>query len=300
MTQPNGKKRRRLIVSIILVPLIAVIGMPLFSMGAGSCMGFQQPALQRLRACPRAQELLGDSIGPSFIGLSCGSAETSGSFGEASWRFPVAGSKARGAYSIVAERRGGPWQFHQAELTVDGQTINVLTCSPGAGGGGGVVAPQAVVGAVTSVTGPAPVAQGTQCAVSVMPNQDGPFNCRLNVTCGGRVLYGGGQSGYTNCSVSPGPGGNQAVTAQDTGNTAQDGDPVFDMRLGEGRVTVSDVTPQGLWLIVIQLPSAAPPIPSAPTPPAATNPTIPTPAPPAVPNPTANPALPAPATPATQ
>jgi len=116
---------------IILVALIVlpIVFMPLCSSACGGMFGYQDVVMERLRACPAAQAALGDDIRPAATGMSCGNAETSGSTGHASWSMPVKGSRGRGTYQFTVNKMGGPWQIQSATLTVDGQMINVATCS---------------------------------------------------------------------------------------------------------------------------------------------------------------------------
>jgi len=258
-------KRPAGIALAILLAVVIAGAMPLFGVCTGSCMGYQDVAMERLRACPDAQRLLGDDIRPSYVGLSCGSAETEGSFGHASWRQPVRGSKARGTYSYSVERRGGPWQLLQGSLEVGGQSVDVLSCS---GAASGAVPAVSLQGTVTTVTGTPPVAAGTACQVIVNPVSAGGFTCRIQIICNGQMLYGGGTTGFAHCGVAPGPDGLVGVTAQDTATTPQDRDPAVDLRLAEGRVILSDMAGSALWSITIEVPRPTPPAPppAAPAP----------------------------------
>jgi tetratricopeptide (TPR) repeat protein len=68
------------------------------------------------------------------VGLSCGSAETSGSAGRADWSLPVRGSKAGGTYSFYLEKHGAGWQLMAAQLSVGDRQVNVAACTPGPAG----------------------------------------------------------------------------------------------------------------------------------------------------------------------
>lgn len=117
----------------VLVVLAVLCGMPF----CATCGGHDEAVTAAIRACPRAVELLGEDPGPSRIGLACGSTETSGGFGTASWNLPYSGSRQRGTVSFNAEKRGGDWKVLGATLEVDGEELDVLACSRAASAGGG-------------------------------------------------------------------------------------------------------------------------------------------------------------------
>ena len=62
------------------------------------------------------------------------------------------------------------------------------------------------------------------------------FNCRFNIRCGGRVVYGAGTSGYNRCRRA----NDEFVGAMDQGMTAQDGDPEMSFDLANRRAHVRD------------------------------------------------------------
>ena len=141
--------------------LMGTLMWPLFFFvfsGAPACMGFEGPTIAAIEACPVAVQALGSPVQRSWIGWSCGNAETSDAFGQASWTFPVSGPSGSGSISVVAEKRGGPWQLHQAMLSVQGQTIDVLACS--GSGVGGPVPSVAFEATVAEVMGHPSVQQG--------------------------------------------------------------------------------------------------------------------------------------------
>jgi hypothetical protein len=133
--QSPGRRRRTLPYSLVGTALLIAAGgafSPILGIGAGSCMGYQDVAMQRLQACPKAVQLLGPGIQPSVIGWSCGSAQLSGAFGQASWDMPVHGQKASGRYAIAAQKQAAPWVLRAATLTARGQSVDVLACSAAA------------------------------------------------------------------------------------------------------------------------------------------------------------------------
>ncbi|WP_438026108.1 hypothetical protein [Sorangium sp. So ce233] len=101
---------------------------------------------------------------------------------------------------------------------------------------------------VTESTGPSPVKAGARCALRVSPLPRGG-KCLTRLACGGRMLYGAGTTGVSECTVE----GDRVVRVHD-GNTTQDGgDPALDLDLATGRVTVRDEGERGAWSVGVQL-----------------------------------------------
>lgn len=128
-----GKKIKAIVIPVLIV-LIAPFGMPLFSMFAGHSSGYQDFVMGKLQACPHARALLGEDLGPSYIGMACGSSESGGGRDYAQWNVPVSGSLGRGTYSYYLDGHGNQWVMESAQLEVDGQIVDIASC---AGGGGG-------------------------------------------------------------------------------------------------------------------------------------------------------------------
>jgi hypothetical protein len=76
------------------------------------------------------------------------------------------------------------------------------------------------------------------CEVRVLPVEAGRFNCLVRVLCGGRVIYPDPDqtAGYAPCDVQDG----QPVRAFDDGETSADGDPLVDLDLRAGTLTIED------------------------------------------------------------
>jgi hypothetical protein len=101
---------------------------PMCSAGLGKLAGYNEPVFAKLRECPLAVELLGDDIGFATFGCSTGSTESGGGGCDASWNYPVSGSKARGTYSFNAsQRRSGAWHV-AGVLEVDDRRVDVGSC----------------------------------------------------------------------------------------------------------------------------------------------------------------------------
>jgi hypothetical protein len=212
--------------------------------GAPACFGFESPTLQAIEACPAAVEALGTPVGRSWLGLSCGGAETSGDSGNASWTFPVAGPRGSGSIDVVATQIGGRWTLSSAVLDTGGGTIDVLTCTTGGGGG---IAAATYEGTVRTTIGAAPASVGDACRIEVTPSSGGSYPCRVVVACDGRTLYGAGTTGYLACGLDT----SRALTARDDSPTPNGGDPMLDLRASHGEVIVHDQAPAGAWAVSI-------------------------------------------------
>lgn len=245
-----GRKILPMLLGLFIWPLFFFI----FS-GAPACMGFEDPTLRAIEACPAAAQALGTPVARGWLGWSCGNAETSDSFGQADWTFPVTGPNGSGSVSVAAEMRGGPWRLLRATLDVNGQTIDVLSCT---GGGATVITPRAITASVAEVIGSPGVAVGDSCLIAIMPGAPSPFPCRTQITCGATTLYGGGSAGYSSCS-SDAAG---EVSVRDTTATPQDNDPTLDVRTADGEALLTDQVATGTW--VVRLNFAAPGAPVAP------------------------------------
>ena len=81
------------------------------------------------------------------------------------------------------------------------------------------------------------------CDVRVLPVTAGQFNCVVRVMCDGNVLYPNPNqtAGYVPCEVENG----RPIRAIDDGSTSSDGDPLVDLDLEAGTITVQDFGPDG-------------------------------------------------------
>lgn len=223
---------------------------PVFILAFGAapaCMGFEDVTVSAIEGCPAAVELLGTPVSRSWLGLSCGNAETEGDFGHASWDFPVAGPRGRGSVSVVAEQRGGPWRLLSGSLESGDTTIDLVSCTVG---GPIAVAPAAFDATVTSIIGTPGVASGDTCHVDVGPG-DGPWPCHVVITCGGVAIYGAGTTGWTGCGREP----DGSLRVRDTSPTPDGGDPTLDLQLGAGTAVLTDETATGTWVVQLAFPA---------------------------------------------
>ncbi|WP_437577131.1 hypothetical protein [Sorangium sp. So ce887] len=103
---------------------------------------------------------------------------------------------------------------------------------------------------VAESTGPSPVKAGARCALQVSPLPRGG-KCLTRLACAGRMLYGAGTTGVSECTVE----GDQIVRVHDGNTTQNGGDPAFDLDVATGRVTVRDEGKGGAWTASVQLDS---------------------------------------------
>ena len=228
--------------------LIAGIALAYFFVGPmmfSSCGNVGDYALDRLRACPAAVELLGDKIDTTY-GCSWGSTESRGNMERASVRIPVAGSKASGAYHYAADRVGSNIRF-SGMLEVGDKQVDIGTCGPVAGsaaeaantGEGGFD------GKVKSSTHPN-VSEGSTC--------NGTFTLRgtkkpaeLVVKCDGVLIYRGEAKAVNDVNDPQNPD-DDILTMTDDKNSDADGTPTLKLHAQEGKadgesgtMTITDV-----------------------------------------------------------
>lgn len=94
-------------------------------------------------------------------------------------------------------------------------------------------------GRVTAVSGTAPAEVEEACTLRVDSRFLWDQNCRIEVRCGQRPLYGGEGLGYNECLLQDGV----PVSAEDARDTAHEGDPKLSLDLPSGQVVVSDDAP---------------------------------------------------------
>ena len=79
------------------------------------------------------------------------------------------------------------------------------------------------------------------CDVRISPAYAKGDTCRITVTCGGRVVYGGGTHGYVQCLVADG----RPTSAVDATPTPSSGDPQLQIDLLAGTATLADTLSNG-------------------------------------------------------
>ena len=85
-------------------------------------------------------------------------------------------------------------------------------------------APRLVRATVTAATGNTGVEVGAECAFHVDRRfrDDGSFWCNAQIVCGGRLLFGGGEAGYFDCTLYDAP--SRDVVGGDPGTTSENQD----------------------------------------------------------------------------
>ncbi len=246
---PEGRQAQTSLFSRFMSIAAGVLFLPVLVVGissAPSCMGFGEPALAAVNACPAATAALGTPIAQSWMGISCGNAETEDDDGSASWSMPVAGPSGRGSLDIAAVERGGHWRFRSLVLSAAGHTIDIVACAAGGTGDMTPIAHRVVTGTATTIVGEPGVVSGAACTVTLDPSE-GTQTCRVGIVCGARTLYGGGSGGYGHCSTDA----SGAITMRDGNPSTVDGDPMLDLRLGAHEVVVTDQGRDGAWVATI-------------------------------------------------
>ena len=114
-----------------------------------------------------------------------------------------------------------------------------------------VVSPEGVRyhGTVSGSRGTSEPRNGTSCLITVTPTE-GRFNCRIRIECGPRILYGAGTSGRNQCTIHPGRGAPSLVVS-DTDRTDQNTDPVLELNIPDGPLTLRGTVEGGRYEITI-------------------------------------------------
>jgi hypothetical protein len=231
--------------TIVIVVGLAVAYMFIGPMMFTSCGNVGDYALQRLRACPAAVELLGDDIDTTF-GLSWGSTESQGNMERAAVRLPVAGSKASGAYHYAADRIGNDIRF-SGTLEVGDAVVDVAKCT-----GGAMADAEAAHTGSGSFDGK--VSRSTHPNVAVGGTCNGTFTLRgtkkpaeLLVKCDGVEVYRGEARAQNDVNDPDNPD-DDTLTLTDDKTSDVDETPSLKLNAREGKadgesgtITVTDV-----------------------------------------------------------
>jgi hypothetical protein len=100
---------------------------------------------------------------------------------------------------------------------------------------------------VETIEGAAPVKAGERCRLLVALLRGNERACRVHVACGGRVLYGGVNQGYTGCRTEKG----RPVAAAERGATSSDGDPMLTLDMPGSNLSVGDRDPD--WQVTLSV-----------------------------------------------
>lgn len=96
-------------------------------------------------------------------------------------------------------------------------------------------------GRVSATRGASVANVGDQCSVTISPVASARFNCRIQVECGGNMVYGLPHEGYTRCAVE----GERPVRARDYSTSSFDGDPELELDVDARKLIVSDFASSG-------------------------------------------------------
>lgn len=122
----SGRSAIGALISIsTLLPFVIALPLVFSPRVCAEIDGSHQAALDTLRSCPRAQQLLGNDIEAAWVGTHCGESSEGGGSGSSHWSFTVTGSQSQGTYEFTAFKSGGQWSVSTATLWVDDQTVQV-------------------------------------------------------------------------------------------------------------------------------------------------------------------------------
>lgn len=110
-------------------------------------------------------------------------------------------------------------------------------------------APIAFTATASEVVGEPPLGGGTTCEVLIAPTDSTPA-CRVTVTCGGELAFGGDDLGYLACALGP---DGRPTTGADVTGLAEEGDAMLHMELPAGWIRVSNDRPQ-TWSFLLRVP----------------------------------------------
>lgn len=240
------------IIPVVLVPLIAIGYFTIFPrMG-----GHHEAALKSVDECPTALEALGDDLEMPLLGFPTGSTQSNSGMSYAGWSIAVRGNSARGELSYYAYQHGGPWDVYHAALSVGDDHYLVVPCwgkVPAADAAGELQSGYEGKGTVALTKGKAPVAKGDACSIRVLVERDYPskipFNCKIQVTCADKTLYGAEEhGGYAFCHAR----GGKPVSAFDSGGSDTTGDPILELDLDKRTLRMSDDAASGSYSFTIE------------------------------------------------
>ncbi len=237
--ESGGRSKRKARFVFLAVLNILIIGGAVTMMPR--CNGAYDPAMAAINACPAAVELIGSPISQSFVGLACGSSESSGAYGNASWQIPVSGPKDSGRFEFAGRNQGAGWHLDRAMLTVGDRSVSVWPCGAAqATSEMRLSSGMNLSGTVISSVGKPGILPNSACTVNLSPTPkdafDSGYNCHITVQCGAAVIYGWEGSGYTRCTVVNGV----AVRADDITGAAAGDDPRLTLDIAGKSCVVSD------------------------------------------------------------
>lgn len=259
-----GGRLRKVLFSL---PIAVVVGLCVFAMTPclATCGGHDEAVTAVVRKCPRAIALLGDDAHPARLGLACGSTETSGDSGNASWNLPYTGSRGRGTVSFTAIKSDDAWQVLRAVLEVDDETIDLVACAGGAiaASAGGEPVTATFDGNVIRSTH-ATILTGSTCT-GTLRREQGAATAHVTVQCTATAESTGsaaapialydGTGTFTIDVKTPNNGRDDVLDFEDAKLVAEDGTPACRLtgHGGGGTLTIWDDAPAPGFEIVVAL-----------------------------------------------
>lgn len=208
--------------------------------------------------CGWAVGLLGEPVEMNPLGFAWGTSSPEDVENFARWTLPVRGDRGSGRLFYIGEQERGQWRVAYATLEVGDDVLGVVPCR-------GPIDPMDArgelqqgfrgTGVVESVSGPAPAAAGEVCSIEVFPQtrlypEQSPYNCRVEIVCGDRVLYGDSDTqGYVHCTPSSGA----PVGAVDSFGAEVSGDPLMRLDLEAGVAEIWDEPDRRRFSVTVRL-----------------------------------------------
>ena len=118
-----------------LLPYLFLFGLVMFILvspktcGTFLLSGETSTALEAVRKCPRATELLGNDVSPAWVGCATGQSKSGCDSGSGHWRMPVTGSRGSGTLQISASKHKSGWKATAVYLEVGDTRIDVMACT---------------------------------------------------------------------------------------------------------------------------------------------------------------------------
>ena len=108
-----------IVAGVVLLIVLFVAGLMFVLFSAMKSSEPYQHAVQVVTHDPRAADVLGMSVTPSWY--FSGNINISGTSGNADLGIPVSGSRNKGTVYVVAKKSAGRWSYQTLELAVEGQ-----------------------------------------------------------------------------------------------------------------------------------------------------------------------------------
>ncbi len=228
-----------------VVPAVVIpIGVAVYFLVVPRLGGHHDAVLDAVVDCPAATDRLGDEVRMPLFGLPTGSTRSNSGMSFAQWSIPVEGTRESGRCQYMADELDGEWTVNHASLQVGDEHILVVPCWGKVSdddAAGRLRAGHSAEGTITAAKGDAPAKVGDSCQVKIDVEPDYPaevpYNCRIELSCGGVKLYGATpNTGFAFCHAKKG----LPISAFDRTGTEQGGDPILEMDLERRQIRLAD------------------------------------------------------------